>query len=466
MAATLKTTGAAMPRPSQLLLGMHYTKTVSFDEERARTVFREVGDRYRMGVGFFSGVRRIQPQHLYTPAELKELGGLELANWFFFLSISQRGGLNSDDSIRLTRAVWDRRPDLFNPPQAAALSPREIRRAILGVAAEFYPKISGATGGGSLSFKLREFARHWRLNAAALDAHWGGDVRNVFTEPRTFEEYFLLIDRGSQKPPKQNPRGFYGMRRKIFSLLIFWLIEFELVSYFRIPLVVDFHVLRALIQLGVLQVNWKPLGRGNPKIEARLRPRALRQYPAVHVHETLINQVIGWSCDFLIRENLSPFDVGNGLWNLSRVLCASYYGNKSESVRRFDPEARKWHNVTAKLVNSAKLNRVSAWPKNYRDLCRYCPFERYCGLAIPAGPYYDWGQNVNAGEHVVYPGREATLGGIPWYDLPINLTRRRNNTVWDGRLPKATVIGKKTREKNLPTDQLTLTTRRGRCLVR
>src|SRR3989338_7977555 len=78
MAAIRKTTGAAMPRPSQLLLGMHYTKTVSFDEERARTVFREVGDRYRMGVGFFSGVRRIQPQHLYTPAELKELGGLEL----------------------------------------------------------------------------------------------------------------------------------------------------------------------------------------------------------------------------------------------------------------------------------------------------------------------------------------------------------------------------------------------------
>ncbi|MBI2097263.1 MAG: hypothetical protein HYT40_03940 [Candidatus Sungbacteria bacterium] len=455
--------GAALPRPHQLQIGTFYSRSVWFDEERARIIFAEAGERYRKGVGYNFGLQQIQPQHVYTPPSLIAIGGRDLANWFFFLSLSQRGGLNSDDSIRLTRAVWDRRPDLFDPKHVALLHAAEIRRAIIGVAVEFYPQLNGETRAGSLSYKLKEFARHWRLNAMALDQYWGGDIRNLFAESRTFEEYFLLIDRGSQKKPEDKRIGFYGMRRKIFSLLAFWLIEFQLVRRFRTPLVVDFHVLRVLLQLRILGVTWRRLGPGDPKIMARRRPRALWKYPAVHIHEGLVNQVIAWSYEFLIRHELDPFDVHNGLWNLSRTLCASYYGNKSRTVRRFDPAAKKWHAVTARLVKVSQLHNVSAWPQSYRDLCRYCPFEEYCGLAIPAGPYYDWGEGVNAGPHVVFPGRQPALDGVQWYDLPLGVTRRQNNTVWNGRdrwsSPKTSTEGR-------PAKQLILIRVRRRRLVR
>lgn len=437
--------GAAMPRHTHPVeagprgqlawdLARYHAASVGFDEARAYIIFAEIARRYRGGVGFYHGVRQVQPQHLYTPQELKEKGGRELANFFFFLAMSQRGGLNSDDSIRVTNAVWRVHPRLFEPTYAASLSGSQIRHAIQEVAERFYAK--GLNGdrnrrAGSLSFKLHEFADHWQRNARVLLEFWASDVRQVFQEERTFEQYFQLIDRGSnwtrRAKEKENPRGFYGMRRKIFALLAFWLIEFELVREFRIPLVVDFHVMRALLELGILRVTWKKLGPGKPKIKARTRPEPLWDYESVNVHEKIVNQIVAWSYEFLGRHNLSPFDVHNGLWNLSRVLCAAYYGNSCTTLRRAD-ESEKIHTLTERLVDPKKLEEGRAsWPKGYRDLCKLCPFEEHCCIAIPSGPYYDWGMMVRAGHHVVYPAREAPLSGVAWFDLPVMIMRRRNN---------------------------------------
>ena len=219
------------------------------------------------------------------------------------------------------------------------------------------------------------------------------------------------------------------MRRKIFSLLVSWLIEFGLIGQFHIPLIVDFHVLRALLQLGILNVSWRPLGKGNPKIEARRRPRALWKCPSVRISETLVNEVIHWSYEFLLENNLSPFHVHNALWNLSRVLCAQYYGNKSFSVARKDKKQGKRYGITASLVDANALARGIGWPKGYRDLCRSCPQEKYCELAIAAGPYYDWGALLISGRHVIYPYRNGVLPGmtIPENEESIGLTRRQKN---------------------------------------
>ena len=427
MAATRKTTGAAMPRPSQLLLGRTYGRRVWFDNARAVEIFTDLSRRYDRRIGIYRGIAEVQPQHLYFPKELRSLAyPREFANFCLFTAMSQRGGLNSDDSIRFMGYVWTRARHLFAIDSVADANAADVVATLQQLAEEFY---SGGSNGirraGSLSFKVHELAAHWVLNARTLRDCWRGDIRLLFENVKDFEDAFALADRKRQG----NHGGFYGMRRKIFSLLVSWLIEFGLIGQFHIPLIVDFHVLRALLQLGILNVSWRPLGKGDPKIEARRRPRALWKYPSVRISETLVNEVIHWSYEFLLENNLSPFHVHNALWNLSRVLCAQYYGNKSFSVARKDKKQGKRYGITASLVDANALARGIGWPKGYRDRCRSCPQEKYCELAIAAGPYYDWGALLISGRHVIYPYRNGVLPGmtIPENEESIGLTRRQKN---------------------------------------
>lgn len=420
--------GAAMPRPLQLSLGMTYGRRVWFDDPRALEICSDLSLRYEKRIGIFHGLAEVQPQHLYFPAELRSLAyPREFANFCLFTAMSQRGGLNSDDSIRFMGYAWVRARRLFSVEVIADADASDVVATLQQLAEEFYRGGSnGIQRAGSLSYRVKEFAAHWVLNARILQDHWRGDVRSLFANVHNFEEAFARAD---HKRPG-NQVGLRGMRRKIFTLLTFWLIEFGLVDRFHIPLVVDFHVLRALLQLGILNVSWQPLGRGDPKIEARRRPRRLWKYPSVRITETLVNEVIQWSYGFLQENNLSPFHVHNALWNLSRVLCAQYYGNKSFSVPRRDKKQGKRYGITARLVDADALRRGTGWPKSYRDQCRSCPYEkRFCRIAIPAGPYYDWGVMLMSGRHVVYPHRNEILPELlpADYEVARQLTRREKN---------------------------------------
>lgn len=463
MATTRKTPGAAMPRPSpphqyiggggsQLLLGRTYGRRVWFDSARALEIFTDLSRRYERRIGIYHGLAEVQPQHLYFPEELRSLAyPREFANFCLFTAMSQRGGLNSDDSIRFMGYAWTRARHLFAVGTVADANAADVVATLQKLAEEFY---SGGSNGirraGSLSFKVEEFAAHWVLNARALRDHWRGDIRLIFENVKDFEDAFARAD----SKRRGNHGGFHGMRRKIFSLLVFWLIEFGLIDQFHIPLIVDFHVLRALLQLGILNVSWQPLGKGDPKIEARRRPRALWKYPSIHIGETLVNEVIFWSYGFLKENNLSPFHVHNALWNLSRVLCAQYYGNKSFSVARKDKNQGKRYGITARLVDAEALARGVGWPKGYRDHCRYCPFEeRFCRIAIPAGPYYDWGKLLVAGRHVIYTYRNEVLPGVILpEDEKIHLTRRQKNFAVVEPRGEAS----ETQVPNAPTEQLPL----------
>ena len=116
-----------------------------------------------------------------------------------------------------------------------------------------------------------------------------------------------------------------------------------------------------------------------------------------------------------------PYDVAHGLWYLSRTLCASYQGNRSKEKRL---EGRR--TITEFLVDAEALKRGEGWPKNYRDPCRFCPVERTCKVAIPSGPYFDWGVMVKAGRHVRYPFRQKRFGGISWRAMPGSFRSSKN----------------------------------------
>lgn len=386
-----------------------------FDEKRALEVFQVCERVWREGQGFFAGLK--SPQQRYTPEEIRE-NPLELSHWFFTVSIPMRGGINSEDAFRFMRLLYRQNPPLFAPESLVEIPSGDIIRAIRHTAG-FQNSGSGSRGqkrAGTLSYKLEEHIQAWKQNAVVLLKQWKGDIRQVFEGTRSFEEAFRRIDSS-----KQNPARFVGMRRKIFSLLATWLQEFDLIHKFQLPLIVDFHVMRVLLEQEILLPQWVELGPGKSSRPERQRPETLWSYKAVKVTESVVNQVIAWSLEFLAAHNLSAHDVSHGLWFLSRELCASYYGNRS-----FSKKTGNKAGVTQRLVKPDMLVAIGGWPARYRDPCWFCPLEQTCAISIPAGPYYDWGVMVNAGPHVHYPGRHPLLPGVDWQAMPVRFRNSKN----------------------------------------
>ena len=313
------------------------------------------------------------------------------------MSLPMRGGINSDDAFRFVYELYGSHPEIFNPYVVMRMEPEDISRAVKKSASNMYPEgTQGEKEKGTFSYQSDQHERFWIHNAKMLVEHWGGDIRNVFKDESDFEEAFARIDH------KRVKHGFKGMRRKIFSLMTTWLVEFGLIPEFNLPLIIDFHALRLLLMHEILKVEFRPLGEGNPKREKRRRPESIRHYPAVAINESFVDQVILWTLKFLKRHpELSQYDVAHGMWFLSRVLCAAYFGNRSYEQKNGDLR----RGLTERLVTDEELLRPGSWPVNYRDPCIFCPIEYSCKDRYPQGPYFDWGRMVKAGRHITDPMR-------------------------------------------------------------
>lgn len=366
-----------------------------FDNKKALELFKILEDYWSRKKGFCAGLTA--PQIEFFPEELR--GDLKrMGQWFFFMSIPMRGGINSSDAFKFVFELHGQHPDLFDAAAVMKMMPRDISERTKKVALRLKQGASGFKEEGTFSYQSGHHAEIWIHNASVLSEHWGGDIRNVFWGVRDFEDAFSRIDH------KKNIAGFRGMRRKIFSLLTTWLQEFGLIRYFPMPLIIDFHAIRLLLELDILKVNWEPLGPNKPKKPERLRPESMWNWPSFKISEKGVDKIIAWSQKFILKHSLSQYDVAHGMWFLSRELCRHYLGNRSEELRS---EGRR--TVTETILHDADLKKPEAWPAKYRDLCFYCPVESMCKYRIPAGPYFDWGAMVRAGKHITYPGRHADL---------------------------------------------------------
>jgi len=220
-------------------------KTVKFNEKIALDVFEILNDAWLNKKGVFKDV--ILPQNLWIPDGWENLSNQEKANFFFFAALPMRGGLISEDPFKWLQTLWLMFPEFFDVKIVAeTMSPDYMREAIKAVTNEILdgPGI-GKLGGGSLSYKMEEHIPNWILNAKALYYRWGGNLLNVFWGVDNFEEAFEKIDyKRYRKNDRRKERCFYGMRRKIFSLLTIFLQEQELIPIFPTPIPVDFHASR------------------------------------------------------------------------------------------------------------------------------------------------------------------------------------------------------------------------------
>ncbi len=381
---------------------------VRVNEERALAVFKALENQYvnKEKGGVFQ--TSTLPQDRFVP----QVSEREYSNWHFFLSLFERGGIVSGDTMKFLWQLHQDLPELYDP-QAVAIkwTPAKIEDAFMAVA----PKIlknngTGEIGAGSLSYKLDEHTATWHRNATTLHKHWGGDVRNVFWGVTEFEEAFRRVDY------RQNKAGFKGMRRKIFSLLTIWLQEKNLIPLFPGPIPVDFHAMRVLWETDILRLNdlAKPF---EPK-EGQHSP-ALAGKTTVRVSEKFMDTIAKWSQKFLAKHEMSHLVINPALWLLSRDFCAELFQNttfarKSESARI--PGRKTAGPMTAGRMRHFRRTKLlmrfteaedlrknpSLWPKGYKDPCSHCPVEQWCSWAIPAAPYYTWGILVRSGPRVPY----------------------------------------------------------------
>jgi|SRR3989344_183099 len=369
---------------------------LKINEKRALLFFQTLGDWWREKKGFYAG--QIQPQLVWLPDGIRD-NPIKLGDWFFCVALPMRGGINSDDAFRFMYELYADRSDLFDPYITMHLKPEEIALATEKVAARIHPGGSqGEKKKGTFSYQSYQHEKIWIYNAKMLVEHWGGDLRNIFDGALDFEKAFARVDH------KRSAKGFRGMRRKIFSLMTMWLMEFKLILEFDLPLIIDFHAIRELLSHEILEVEFKELGPGKPKNKERLRPESLWKLPSIHITEGFVDQVILWSLAFLKkhRKVLKQYDVAHGKWFLSRVLCAAYYGNKSFEQKHEDGIRR---GLTERVVADEELKNPRNWPMRYRDPCRLCPVEKTCKARFPQGPYFDWGAMVKAGRHLDFPLR-------------------------------------------------------------
>lgn len=335
---------------------------VQFDKKKAQAVFSVLGDFYQNQKGIFNGVILSQDQ---WPSPLDPI---ERANWIFAIALFMRGRAITDDQFQWFWELYQGYPDIFNPAVLAEKwTPQLILEALKSLAPKILRNKPVGKGLGALGQQIEERLAHLYQNFLILQNQWGGNVLNLFEGIRDFEQAFSKADY------KQNPFGFWGMRRKIFSLFALWLQDRGLLPDFPAPLPADFHALRILLATGIVKItNAKTLAFN------KLYP-ALEGKRAVKVGDSFVDVVMLWSQKFFAKAGFSPRVIHPAMWILSREMCSLQLQNTTRKK--------------ASIFFDEKIVRKNPalWPKNYRDPCSFCPIEEFCAGAVPSAPYYRWG---------------------------------------------------------------------------
>ncbi len=359
---------------------------IRFDEKRALEVFKQLDELWgtrEVTNNIFTGV--ILPQDMYpAPADR-----LECALWFFYLALTQRGGIISESPFQLLSFVKKECPELFIPEAVVKdWNGEKVGKYLQGALDRAFPQRNEGLHRDipkREGYKLDELGNSWFHNSRSLCmGGWEGNPLNVYAFCRDFEEAFSRID--SDRNPD---RGFLGMRRKIFSLYTIWLQERGLVRHFATPIPVDFHAMRLLWALGIIDLSRlaKPF---QPK--PGRHPETIKGFPAAHVTERFVDTITKWTQIFLFENQIKHMHVNPALWVLSREFCAEHVQNWSQGGKK-----------ELTFIDPKELQDPGGWPKNYKNPCGLCPVERLCTRAIPAAPYYIWGLLMHVNDRVQYP---------------------------------------------------------------
>jgi hypothetical protein len=226
---------------------------------------------------------------------------------------------------------------------------------------------------------LKDVRKFWTQGARKLASEYQGDCRNIYNKGLTFDEIagICCYARETVTTP---PIGFMGFQKKMVSMLTYFLRERDLISMGNFPPPVDFHLMRIMINTGVLLFE-----ESDDPSRFRYETSSPVGYEAVEY--------------YLARTGVDPVVLGDALWLLSGNLCEKSPRNTA---------SRQFGTMDKSLIDTASLARRKQFEKHpgiftvddlppyhidgrsskMRETCWKCPAVDFCRSGIPSTDYY------------------------------------------------------------------------------
>jgi len=310
------------------------------------------------------------PRHMPTTLER---GGVDHAMFLFNVCYYMRGGIKSNDAVKRLSKVYDEWPELFNCEEAQYFDEETI------------VQILSAHG---LGFQ-KTVAKQWVENSRRMLELYDGDPRNIFDGVTTYEDSQDKV----QNDGKGN--GFLGFKEKMTSMIIYYLMDDELIEPFNFPIPVDLHVMRVSIANEMITFGDAPHGTNlfSPETTSALRDLYL---------------------EYAEERDVDARRLCNAVWMLSESLCGQHPGNTT-----IEPFGRKVRNGRSTYLIPKTVDVADpAQQKAYERSCRECPVEETCKYNIPGTQYYVGGNLIIRGNRMRFPLPMPVVVRPPVFEQP------------------------------------------------
>lgn len=333
---------------------------VIVDDETGFLVFDILIERWQAEPKKFPFDQRsaIIPQNI-IPDRLRE-DKEELFNFYLFICLYMRGGIESLQAFRAMIRLWEDKPELFDPYHAQYLTHGELQ-----------PIVAQYVGWDS-----NNVAKFWIENARRLMRNWEGRASNVFRGMKSYDEALRRIRNKTNKRDwleackvDDRGQGFIGFQPKMVSMWVYFM-DWEglLDKNFLYPTPADFHNFRLGLAHRILVLEPQPENiRSSEKISKPWRELTIRYLEAR-------------------KGKVSPVELADAIWLFSLVAC----GN-SPLTDYHERNDKNGHGMFSAeyLEHSAKPDFLaSKFRGRLERTCLACPLIDTCEIAVPAGPYY------------------------------------------------------------------------------
>ena len=315
------------------------------------------------------------PQDENMPKTL-ERGGLREALKYFYDCLYMRQDM-SDTGMGLLSRLYDDHSWLFYPPAMLKLKAEEV---------EEYLKQYGR------AFHAKENARYWVENTRRLVEHWGGDPRNIYASG----DYWEICKKVGRETKGYEDIGFFGFKRKMTSMLAYYLVQAGLIPDGEYAIPVDIQVCKTVFGHEFFTF--------------------IGDWPNGHLgHEWLFDLVRCISLQYLKSTGKSFVALSNALWIFARTLCKRYPGNRT---RRGGGKGR---NIILIPEPIDSRSWTHAKTRSVDRSCRICPIRSTCVYEVPQA------ENKHHGRIITRRKRITPPQGDLIFDLGLELDPRR----WD-----------------------------------
>ncbi len=333
---------------------------LTIDDEAGFRAFDEIIGRWQASPKQFPYDQKgaVIPQEI-IPEAIRQ-NPEELYNFYFYICLYMRGGIESLQAFRAVLRMRDDHPQIFDPIVAQHLTHAELR-----------PIIARYVGWDS-----KAVARFWIENSRRLVRNWNGQAKKLFAGLRTYEEALRRIKNKRTKREWKEAclvddrgEGFMGFQPKMVSMLLYF-IDWEglLETQFLYPTPADFHNFRFGLALQIIVLDPRPVNlRSTEVLSLPWRKLTLRYLEAR-------------------RGRVTPVELADAIWLFSLTLCGA--SPLTDYHERKDKKGLGMFQAEDLPHMSVPDFRAPKYRERLKRTCLSCPLIGSCRLAIPAGPYY------------------------------------------------------------------------------